>query len=144
MRAQFKVGDHVIWNSEAVAYQGREVPCRNDVSNPRHGTGRLLRVAQKPLSDRAIEGVRLLTLIRASYKASHGIYGAPRIFLDLREAGEACSKHRVECIMRVNKIMALHGYRNCWDNAVAESFFASLKKERTKKAYIQHSRDGDD
>lgn len=22
---------------------------------------------------------------------------------------------------------------NCWDNAVAESFFSSLKKERTKK-----------
>jgi putative transposase len=66
---------------------------------------------QKPLSDRAVEDARLLTLIRASYKESHGIYGAPRIFLDLREAGETCSKHRVERIMRVNKIMALHGYR---------------------------------
>jgi putative transposase len=65
----------------------------------------------KPISDRALEDARLLTLIRASYKASHGIYGAPRIFLDLREAGEKCSKHRVERIMRVNKIVALHGYR---------------------------------
>jgi putative transposase len=65
----------------------------------------------KPVSDRALEDGRLLRLIRASYKASHGIYGAPRVFLDLREAGETCSKHRVARIMRVNKIVALHGYR---------------------------------
>lgn len=66
---------------------------------------------QKPVSDRAQEDARLLRLIRASFKASHGIYGAPRIFLDLREAGETCSKHRVERLMRENKIMAQHGYR---------------------------------
>lgn len=65
----------------------------------------------KPISDRAQEDARLLRLIRASFKASHGIYGAPRIFLDLREAGETCSKHRVERLMRENKIVALHGYR---------------------------------
>ncbi|ULA62800.1 MAG: transposase [Nitrospira sp.] len=66
---------------------------------------------QNPLSDRAREDQRLLGLIRASYTASHGIYGAPRIFLDLREAGETCSKHRVARIMRANNIKALHGYR---------------------------------
>ena len=65
----------------------------------------------KPLSDRAKEDVRLLRLIRASYNASHGVYGSTRIFLDLREAGETCSKHRVARIMRANKIRALHGYR---------------------------------
>jgi putative transposase len=27
----------------------------------------------------------------------------------------------------------MSGKGNCWDNAVAESFFASLKKERIKK-----------
>ncbi len=43
---------------------------------------------QNPLSDRAVEDQRLLGLIRAAYTASHGVYGAPRIFLDLREAGE--------------------------------------------------------
>jgi len=66
---------------------------------------------RKPLSNRALEDQRLLSLIRASYTASHGVYGAPRIFLDLREAGETCSKHRVARIMRVNNIKALHGYR---------------------------------
>ena len=50
---------------------------------------------EKPESDRAIEDKRLLRLIKASFAESEGVYGAPRIFLDLREAGEACSKHRV-------------------------------------------------
>ena len=66
---------------------------------------------RNPLSDRALEDQRLLGLIRAAYTASHGVYGAPRIFLDLREAGETCSKHRVARIMRANNIKALHGYR---------------------------------
>lgn len=66
---------------------------------------------REPLSNRAKEDARLLRLIRTSYKASHGVYGARRIFLDLRETGETCSKHRVERIMRQNGIKALHGYR---------------------------------
>jgi hypothetical protein len=64
-----------------------------------------------PISNRATENAQLLRLIRASYRASHGIYGSPRVFLDLREAGESCSKHRVARLMRVNKVTALHGYR---------------------------------
>jgi putative transposase len=66
---------------------------------------------RNPLSDRALEDQRLLGLIRAAYTASHGVYGAPRIFLDLREAGETCSTHRVARLMRANHIKALHGYR---------------------------------
>jgi putative transposase len=64
-----------------------------------------------PISNRAIEDARLLRLIRASFTASQGIYGAPRVFLDLREAGETCSKHRVARLMRENNLRALHGYR---------------------------------
>lgn len=66
---------------------------------------------RNPLSDRALEDQRLLGLIRAAYTASHGVYGAPRIFLDLREADETCSNHRVARIMRATNIKALHGYR---------------------------------
>ncbi len=59
---------------------------------------RMLKVARsgfykwlhKPLSDRAIEDQRLLALIKDSYDASSGVYGSPRVFLDLREAGESC------------------------------------------------------
>jgi putative transposase len=66
---------------------------------------------QQPISNRAQEDARLLRLIRASFVASHGIYGAPRVFLDLREAGEICSKHRVARLMREANLRALHGYR---------------------------------
>jgi putative transposase len=66
---------------------------------------------QNPLSERAREDQRLLALIVAAHTASHRIYGAPRIFLDVREAGETCSKHRVARIMRVNHIKARYGYR---------------------------------
>jgi putative transposase len=65
----------------------------------------------QPLSNRAQEDARLLRLIRAAFVASHGIYGAPRVFLDLREAGETCSNHRVARLMRENKLRAFHGYR---------------------------------
>lgn len=64
-----------------------------------------------PKSERQKEDARLLRLIRASYKASQGVYGAPRVFLDLREAGETCSKHRVARLMRENGIRAQAGYR---------------------------------
>lgn len=66
---------------------------------------------KQPLSRRAQEDARLLRLIRASFVASQGIYGAPRVFLDRREAGETCSKHRVARLMRENRLRALHGYR---------------------------------
>src|SRR5438132_313249 len=66
---------------------------------------------KQPISNHAQEDARLLRLIRASFIASHGIYGAPRVFLDLREAGETCSKHRVARLMRQASLRALHGYR---------------------------------
>ncbi|HEY6467064.1 MAG TPA: IS3 family transposase, partial [Candidatus Acidoferrales bacterium] len=65
----------------------------------------------EPISHRAQEDARLLRLIRASFIASHGVYGSPRVFLDLREAGETRSKHRVARLMRVTKIRPVGGYR---------------------------------
>jgi putative transposase len=64
---------------------------------------------QLPLSHRAQEDARQLRLIRAACTASHGTSGAPRVFLDLREAGETCRTHRLERRMRENKLRALHG-----------------------------------
>lgn len=65
----------------------------------------------EPLSPRAIEDERLLELIRESYVASGKIYGSPRVFLDLREAGEYVGHNRVARIMRLNGIRALRGYK---------------------------------
>lgn len=65
----------------------------------------------KPVSDREQENIRLLQLIRDSYAASRGVYGARRVFGDLREAGETCGKHRVARLMRAHKIKALGGYK---------------------------------
>ncbi|WP_366515683.1 IS3 family transposase [Solimonas marina] len=65
----------------------------------------------KPVSDRAREDKRLLRLIRASFNENQAVYGAPRVFLDLREAGETCCKHRVTRLMRENHMRAKGGYR---------------------------------
>ena len=65
----------------------------------------------QPLSDRAIEDDRLLELIRESYAASGGIYGSPRVLLDLREAGESIGRKRVARIMRTHGIRAIRGYK---------------------------------
>ena len=81
---------------------------------------RILKVARagfydwlhKPLSDRAMEDQRLLSLIRDSYVASGGVYGSPRVFADLREAGQTCGKHRVARIMQTNRIKAIRGYKS--------------------------------
>ncbi|WP_353744298.1 IS3 family transposase [Spongiibacter sp.] len=39
-------------------------------------------------------------LTRSSYAASRGVYGSPRVFLDLREVGETCGIHRVAKTMK--------------------------------------------
>jgi transposase InsO family protein len=71
-----------------------------------------------PQSRRAIENARLLKLIRASFNASHGIYGSDGW----------------QRFCRTNRLVPSMSRRgNCWDNAVAESFFSSLKKEHIKK-----------
>lgn len=64
-----------------------------------------------PKSDRALEDERLLALITTSYRQSGGIYGSPRVFLDLREGGERIGRKRVARLMRTQKIRAIRGYK---------------------------------
>ncbi len=65
----------------------------------------------RPPSRRSLENQRLLELIHDSHQASNQIYGAPRIWIDLREIGEKVSLNRVARIMQANKIKAVRGYK---------------------------------
>jgi putative transposase len=79
---------------------------------------RVLRVARagfdawlhEPISDHAREDARLLELIRASYRGSHGVYGARRIFGDLRRPARAAASI-VSRLMRKNGIRPVRGYK---------------------------------
>ena len=64
-----------------------------------------------PHSLRYLEDQRLLQLIKHYWEESDRVYGSPRIFADLREAGETCGLNRIAKIMRSNGIKAQIGYK---------------------------------
>lgn len=64
------------------------------------------------LSERARDDQRLLGLIRHAWLESGGVYGYRKIHQDLREAGEACGKHRVARLMRREGLRSQTGYRH--------------------------------
>ena len=65
----------------------------------------------EPQSPRAKANEALTVQIREFFDQSMGIYGSPRIFYDLREAGVACSENRVAKLMRVAQIKSVRGYK---------------------------------
>ena len=88
--------------------------------------------------------------VRASFLSSDRTYGARRVWHDLLADGVSCGLHRIERLMRrqalkarprqFQRLMADHGVvcsmsrsGNVWDNAAMESFFSSLKTERTAR-----------
>jgi putative transposase len=52
----------------------------------------------------------LTSKIKELYDQRTGIYGSPRIFCDLREAGVVCSESRVARLMRAAQIKSVRGY----------------------------------
>lgn len=83
--------------------------------------------AKRELSAHSLRDAMLRATIVSVHRDSRGTYGSPRVLSDrgsqytsddyqrmLREAGITCS---------------MSGRGNCYDNAVAESFFGTLKRE---------------
>jgi putative transposase len=56
--------------------------------------------ATRPPSGRAQENARLLVRIHQLHAEHDGVVGSPRIWEDLRYAGERCGRHRVARLMR--------------------------------------------
>ena len=61
-------------------------------------------------SARERDDQRLLGLIKHHWLASGTVYGYRKITLDLREAGETCSRHRVRRLMKAESLRAQVGY----------------------------------
>ncbi len=61
---------------------------------------------ERPESQRAREERRLIAEIEKYHQASRKIYGSPRIYKDLREAGETCGENRVARLMRKHGIQS--------------------------------------
>ncbi|MDQ2890568.1 MAG: IS3 family transposase [Gemmatimonadota bacterium] len=68
--------------------------------------------AKRPPSARAQRDAALTAQVRASHARSDGTYGAPRIWEDLREAGEHVGQKRVARLMRAAGIVGVHRRRD--------------------------------
>ncbi len=65
---------------------------------------------KQPRSARTGEDTRLTGLIKQAWLASGTVYGYRKVCDDLRDLGEACSRHRVARLMRREGLRAQRGY----------------------------------
>jgi putative transposase len=65
---------------------------------------------RQPLSARAKEDQRITGLIKQSWLESGGVYGARKVYDDLREWGEGCGRNRVARLMRREGLRSQSGY----------------------------------
>ena len=66
---------------------------------------------KEPRSERAKDDGRLLGLIKQSWLQSGTVYGYRKVCEDLRDWGEACSRHRVARLMKHEGLKSQRGYR---------------------------------
>jgi len=61
---------------------------------------------QRPVSAREMANRELYKKIKAVYNESHGTYGSPRVYHQLKRQGVACSEKRVARLMRLRGLRA--------------------------------------
>jgi transposase InsO family protein len=81
----------------------------------------------RPPSARAVRRDELTALVTWSFQRSNGTYGYRRVHADLTRRGVEVGPDLVLDIMAAQGLWPVS--RICWDNAMAESFFAALKNE---------------
>lgn len=66
---------------------------------------------QQPMSSRAKDDERVLGLIKQAWLESGTVCGHRKVCADLRDLGEACSRHRIARLMKGEGLRAQRGYR---------------------------------
>ena len=61
---------------------------------------------KRPVSTREMANQELVKKIEATYNDSYETYGSPRVYRDLKAAGEPCSRNRVARLMRLGGLRA--------------------------------------
>ena len=65
---------------------------------------------QKPISVRAKDDQRISGMIKQCWLKSGAAYGYRKVTSDLRDLGEACGKHRIARLMRMEGLRPKTGY----------------------------------
>ena len=94
---------------------------------------RLLRLAQSPTERTRPGDAQLLEEIREVFAQHDGIYGSPRVHVELREQGHRVGEKRVAWLMHADRLKARSAliYRA---NPGSHGFYKNLTNQRLEKA----------
>lgn len=88
---------------------------------------------QRPLSERAQADAQLLKEIRQVYEQHEGIYGSPRVHVELRERGRRVGEKRIARLMQADRLKA-RSARIYRANPGSHHFYKNLTNQRLESA----------